>query len=126
MISLSVAPWARWISVRTAAVLLPWRIPTALSWVAFLGALATFLARVTFLVDLGLEGATRRAGLADVAFVGTCGLGFSPSAWIRFQIRPAAAWALLKLLTGSTPGRLFQISTNRSAGHVAASSASCF
>jgi hypothetical protein len=74
--------------------------------VAFWGALVAFFARVAFLVDWGLEGATRRAGLADVAFVGTCGLGFSPSAWIRFQIRPAAALTLWKLLTGSTPGRI--------------------
>src|ERR1017187_10931430 len=38
----------------------------------------------------------------------------------------AAALTLLKPFTGSTPGRLFQISTRRSGGHAEASSASCF
>src|ERR1017187_10044600 len=93
MISASVAPPFLSSRATTAAVLLPWRVPTALGFVAFLGALATFLARVVFLVDLALDAATRRTGLADVAFVRAFGLGFSPSGWIRFQIRPAAALA---------------------------------
>src|ERR1035441_5516390 len=113
MISVRVAPLTRWTRARTAAVLLPGRTPSGFGWVAFLGALASFLARVLFLVDWGLEGATRRASFADGAFVGAFGSEFSPSGWIRLQIRPAATLALLKPFTGSTPGRLFQISANR-------------
>src|ERR1035441_1515418 len=115
MISVRVAPSARWTRARTAAVLLPGRTPSGFGWVAFWGALASFLAR-----DWGLEGATRRAGLADGAFVGACGSGFSPMVWIRLQIRPAATLALLKPFTGSIPGRLFQISTKRSGGQAPA------
>src|ERR1039458_8047886 len=126
MISARVAPLARRNNARTAAVLLPGRTPSGFGWVAFWGALASFLARVVFLVDWGLEGATRRAGLADGAFVGGFGSGFSPSAWIRLQIRPAADLTLWKPFTGSTPGRLFQISAKRSGGQAEASSVSCF
>src|SRR5450759_1610582 len=126
MISVRVAPFFRCSKAMTWAVLLPWRGPSAFDSADFLGALVAFFAWVVFWADLGLAGATRRAGLAEGAFVGAFGLGFSPSAWMRFQIRPAAALALLKVLTGSTPGRLFQISTNRTVGHAAASSASCF
>src|SRR5450756_834170 len=104
MISVRVAPFFRCSKAMTWAVLLPWRGPSAFDSADFLGALVAFFAWVVFWV----------------------GLGFSPSAWMRFQIRPAAALALLKVLTGSTPGRLFQISTNRTVGHAAASSASCF
>src|SRR5258708_37135399 len=35
---------------------------------------------------------------------------------MRSQILPAATAALLKLLTGATPGRLFHIATRRSVG----------
>src|ERR1039458_6736035 len=101
MTSASVAPPFLSSRATTAAVLLPGRTPSALGFVAFLGALATFFARVVFLVDLALEGATRRAGLADGAFVGACGSGFSPRVWIRLQIRPAAALALWEPCTGS-------------------------
>ena len=45
---------------------------------------------------------------------------------MRVQIRLTAALAVLKLFTGVTPGRLFQIATRRSAGQAAASSASSF
>jgi hypothetical protein len=45
---------------------------------------------------------------------------------MRSQIFAAAVFALLKLFTGSTPARLFQISASRSAGHFAASVASSF
>src|ERR1039458_7267699 len=126
MTSASVAPPFLSSRATTAAVLLPSRIPTALGFVAFWGALASFFALVAFLADLALEGATRRAGLADGAFVGAFGSGVSPRVWIRLQIRPAAAVALWKPCTGPTPGRPFQISTKRSAGHAEASSASCF
>src|ERR1039458_384156 len=77
MISARVAPLARRNNARTAAVLLPGRTPSGFGWVAFWGALASFLARVVFLVDWGLEGATRRAGLADGAFAGALGSGGS-------------------------------------------------
>jgi hypothetical protein len=43
---------------------------------------------------------------------------------MRAQIRLMAALELLNSFTGSTPGKLFQISTNRSADHAATSSAS--
>src|ERR1035441_1437971 len=45
---------------------------------------------------------------------------------MRSQMRLAAVLALLKLSTGVTPGKLFQMATSRSAGQAAASSASCF
>ena len=47
--------------------------------------MATFLARVVFLVDWGLEGATRRAGLADGAFVGADPNGILKGHWTRQQ-----------------------------------------
>src|ERR1039458_8300099 len=112
MISARVAPLARRNNARTAAVLLPGRTPSGFGWVAFWGALASFLARVVFLVDGG--------------FVGSFGSGFSPSAWIRLQIRPAADLTLWKPFTGSTPGRLFQISAKRSGGQAEDRSVSCF
>src|ERR1039457_7039390 len=126
MISASVAPPFLSSRATTAAVLLPSRIPTALGFVAFWGALASFFALVAFLADLALEGATRRAGLADGAFVGAFGSGFSPRVWIRRQIRPAADLTLWKPFTGSTPGRLFQISAKRSGGQAEDRSVSCF
>src|SRR6266849_4754286 len=43
---------------------------------------------------------------------------------MAFQIRAAATCRLVNLSTGSTPGRLFQISTSRGPGHWAASAAS--
>jgi hypothetical protein len=45
---------------------------------------------------------------------------------MRSQIRPAPAFAFLKLFTGFTPGMLFQIATSLSGGQAAASSASSF
>src|ERR1035438_4416549 len=45
---------------------------------------------------------------------------------MRVQIRLTAVLELLKLSTATTPARLFQIATNRSAGQVAANSASSF
>jgi hypothetical protein len=45
---------------------------------------------------------------------------------MALQIRVAATCRLVNRCTGSTPGRLFQISTNRAPGHLAASlSSSC-
>src|SRR6266851_1068346 len=43
---------------------------------------------------------------------------------MAFQIRAAATCRLVNLSTGSTPGRLFQISTRRGPGHLPASAAS--
>src|ERR1022692_4147331 len=43
---------------------------------------------------------------------------------MRSQIRPTAVLALLKVFTGVTPGRLFQVATNLSSGHPATNSAS--
>src|SRR5437868_4679870 len=40
---------------------------------------------------------------------------------MAFQIRFTAVWRLVNFRTGLTPGRLFQISTRREAGHFAAS-----
>jgi len=45
---------------------------------------------------------------------------------MRAQMRLAAAWALLKLFTGATPGRLLKVATRRSAGQLAISSARSF
>src|ERR1017187_2477506 len=45
---------------------------------------------------------------------------------MRVQMRLTAVLVLLKLSTATTPARLFQIATRRSAGHPAASSASSF
>jgi hypothetical protein len=45
---------------------------------------------------------------------------------MALQIRVAATCRLVNRCTGSTPGRLFQISTSRAPGHLAASlSSSC-
>ena len=65
---------------------------------------------------------------AAFAFAGRSGCGCSgaPRLWMRFQIRPAAAWELLKLFTGATPGRLLKVATKRSAGQASAGSASSF
>src|ERR1039458_4166041 len=111
MTSASVAPPFRSSRATTVAVLLPSRTPSAFGFVAFLGSLVAFLAGVVFLADLALDGATGRACFAALAFVGAFGSGVSPRVWIRPQIRLAAALALLNTFTGSTPGRLFQIST---------------
>src|ERR1022692_17839 len=43
---------------------------------------------------------------------------------MRSQIRPTAVLALLKVFTGVTPGRLFQVATNLSSGHPPTSPAS--
>jgi len=85
MTSANVAPPFLSSRARTAAVLLPGRTPSAFGLVAFWGALAAFFARVVFWVDWGLEGATRRACLADAGFVVAFGAGFSP----RFRISAA-------------------------------------
>ena len=45
---------------------------------------------------------------------------------MRSQMRPTAVLALLNVLTGVTPGRLFQVATNLSSGHPPTSSASSF
>src|ERR1039457_4127218 len=96
-------------------------------------ALGAFLAGVVFVLALPLVGATRgfcgaTAGfLRAVGFAGSAsGSAASPSPWMRFQMRLAAGWALLKLTTGVTPVRLLKIATRRSAGHALASSASSF
>src|ERR1039458_4425174 len=77
MTSASVAPPFRSSRATTVAGLLPSRTPSAFGFVAFLGALAAFLAGVVFLVDLALDGATGRACFADLAFVGAFGCGVS-------------------------------------------------
>src|SRR6266481_870049 len=68
-----VTPSGRLSRSRTLAALLPLRTPFA--DVAFLGALAAFLAGVVFLPDFGLDGATpgfRGAMLGLVAPLGSC------------------------------------------------------
>src|ERR1019366_2457064 len=110
----------------TWAVLLPSRGP-ALSWAlaAFL-ALGAFLAAVVFLVALPFARAPLAACAPPLAFRSAFGFAGSPRLWMPSQIRPAAALALLKLFTGFTPGRLFQMATSLSAGHCVASTASSF
>ena len=44
--------------------------------------------------------------------------------WMLFQIRVRAAFRLVNRCTGCTPGKLFQISTRRVAGHFSANAAS--
>src|SRR5229473_1552782 len=46
--------------------------------------------------------------------------------WIAFQIRVTASSRLVNFFTGTTPGRLFQISISRGPGHSAASLPSSF
>src|ERR1017187_5104618 len=134
MISEMVAPPLRWSMAITWAILLPSRgPPPSFALAAFL-ALGAALAGVAFLVALAFAGAP----LADCApplafsfafgFVACSGFGSSgaPSPLMRSQMRLAAALLLLKLSTGVTPVRLFQIATRRSVGHALASSASSF
>ena len=80
-------------------------------------ALGAFLAGVAFLVALAFAGAPLAACAPPLALGSAFGFGVSPRLWMRSQIRPAAALAFLKLFTGFTPGRLFQMATSRSAGH---------
>src|ERR1035441_4756993 len=70
IISASVVPLARCSNASTALVLVRSRTPSDFAFVAFLGGLAAFLAGVVSLADLGLAGATWRACLAALAFVG--------------------------------------------------------
>ena len=85
---------------------------------------------MAFLVALPFAGAPLAAFapplafLAAFGFVSGAGLTASPSPSMRSQILLTPALAVLKLFTGSTPGRLFQIATTRSAGQVPASRAS--
>jgi len=80
---------------------------------------------------LGARGLTARLRLG-VATWGLCAAGAallvaflagSASPWIRAQIRPIAVLEVLNFLTGLRPGRLFQTSTSRSAGQLAANAA---
>ena len=95
--------------------------------------LGRVLAAVAFLAALPLTGAPLAACAPPLALrfafgSGLSAFGFSgsPSFRIRSQMRPTAALALLNPFTGVTPGRLFQMATRRSAGQLAASSASSF
>src|ERR1019366_8620794 len=124
MISGSVAPSFRWSIATTFAVLLPSRGPALFSGFAAFLALGAFLAAVVFLVALAFAGAPLAGCAPPLAFLSDFGFGVSPRLRICSQIRPAAALAVLKLFTGFTPGRLFQIATRRSAGHCVASAAS--
>src|SRR5450756_2500123 len=117
----------------TLAVLLPSRGPAPSSALAAFLALGAFLEAVVFLVALALAGAPLAACAPPLAFLSDFGFaGFdsgavaSPRPWMDSQMRPAATLAVLKLFTGFTPGRLFQMATSRSAGQPAASSASSF
>src|ERR1035437_5175275 len=117
MISASVAPFFRWSMATTWAVLLPSRGPALSGDFAALGDLGAFFAGVAFLVALPFAGAPLVACLPPLALRSALGFGASP--WFRIcsQIRPVATLAVLKLFTGLTPGRLFQMATRRSAGH---------
>ena len=84
------------------------------------------------MVALPFAGAPLAAGAPPLAFGAGLAFGFgsafagSPKLWMRSQILPAATLALLKLFTGFTPARLFQMATSRSAGQAAVRSASSF
>src|SRR5450759_5193113 len=117
----------------TWAVLLPSRGPAPSSALAAFLALGAFLAALVFLVALALAGAPLAACapplafLSDFGFAGCVwGVAASPRPWMDSQMRPAATLAVLKLFTGFTPGRLFQMATRRSAGQPAASAARSF
>ena len=112
---------------KNGATLVPSRGP-ALSgaFAVFLGALADFLAGVVFFVVLDLAIAPLAACVPPSAFRSAFGFGSSPRVWICSQIRPVATLAVLKLFTGLTPGRLFQMAAKRSADQLAARSARFF
>src|SRR5215472_5035175 len=132
MISSRVAPFFRWSIATTRAVLLPSRGPEdPVAAFAPLLPLGAFFAGVAFLLVLPFAGAPLAAGARPLTLVGAfgalgsaAGLAASPRPWMRAQIRLIAVLVLLNFFTGTTPARLFQISTNRSAGQAAASSAS--
>src|ERR1019366_180954 len=126
MISASVAPFFRWSMATTWAVLLPSRGPALSGALAAFLAWGALLAGVVFLVALALAGAPLAACAPPLAFRSAFGFAGSPKLWMCSQIRPAATLALLKLFTGFTPVRLFQMATTRSAGQPAASSARSF
>src|ERR1035437_2600219 len=117
MISARVAPFFRWSMATTWAVLLPSRGPALSSALAAFLALVAFLAGVAFLVALAFAGAPLAACSPPLGLRSAFGFGASPRVWICSQIRPVATLAVLKLFTGLTPGRLFQMATRRSAGH---------
>jgi len=52
-----------------------------------------------------------------VATCGPCAPTVGLRCWMAFQIRATASSRLVNFLTGTTPGRLFQISISRPAGH---------
>ena len=95
--------------------------------------LGALLAGVAFLLDLPLAGGLGAACALPLAFFValdfagfSSGFAASPSPWMRSQMRLAAALGVLKRSTGSTPGRVFQRATRRSAGQPTSSSASSF
>ena len=74
---------------------------------------------MAFLDALPLAGAPLAACAPAFTLRSAFGFGVSPGLWTCSQIRPAATLVVLKLFTGFTPGRLFQMATNRSAGQPA-------
>src|SRR5258708_38263345 len=68
--SFVVAPPDRFSRSRTFSVLRPWRVPAAFAHVAFLGALAPFLAGVAFLPRLGFRGRDVRLPWRNVGLTG--------------------------------------------------------
>src|ERR1700730_14053767 len=111
MISVSVVPFFRWSIATTCAVLLPSRGPAVSSALAAFLPLGSFLAAAAFLLALAFAGAPLAAGAVPLAFRSSLGFADSPSPWMRSHIRPAAAVLDLNRLTGSTPGKAFQIAT---------------
>src|ERR1039457_2953938 len=124
----------------TSAILVPARGPVAsFALAVFFGvdavlACGAFLAAGPFLLALPLVGAPLAACARPVAFFpafgfaacSACGCSGSPKLLMRSQMRATAALLLLKLSTGVTPVRLFQMATSRSDGHALANSASSF
>src|SRR3954452_2098527 len=116
MSSPSVAPPARRSNASTTAFLLPSRAPASALERCGRGA---FAADAGFLFVLGLRAVVACAG----ATLGLGGATAGLSCWSTFQTRPTPTFRLVNLLTGTTPGRLFQISTRRAAGQLPASCA---
>jgi hypothetical protein len=128
-ISARVAPPLRCSIATTCAVLVPTRgAPASGPLAAFLPLGARFDAMAFFpnLPLTGAAGASRfafRCGEAfPVASSFAYGSTFSPNLSIRPQIRFPAVLLSRNFVTGTTPVRLFQIATSRSAGQETANS----
>src|SRR5216684_7128186 len=93
--------------------------------VAPVGCCSNAITRAVLLVGRARGRALRLAFFPALPFFdatgGLCAPTVGLRCWIAFQIRVTASRRLVNFLVGTTPGRLFQISTSRPLGHWAAS-----